>query len=70
MVTGQHRPIREVFSPILTARNNTHLITNLGACQSALNGNVDQSGVNLPFRSKSQPMTNMPPIHTEVLLPM
>ena len=70
MVTGQHRPIREVFSPIPTARNNTCLIMNLGACQSALNGNVDRPGVILPFCSKSWPMTNMPPIHMEVLLPM
>ena len=65
MMTGQHKPIREVVSPILTARNNDRLITKLGAHQSALIEDVDRPGDSLPFHSKLQSSANTPPVCTK-----
>ena len=65
MMTGQHKHIREVISPIPTARNNDRLITKLGARQSAPIEDVDRPGDSLPFHSKLQPSANTPPVRTK-----
>jgi hypothetical protein len=69
MVSGRHKPINKVVSPISTASDKARLSTKLGV-RSATNRDVNRPGVSLPFRSELRsPTSHIPPVRTEVLSP-